>query len=644
MNIKFNNNVLLSEKYTKQEFKTIISIISNKQLRQPIQRNSSKFRKEIRGFRVNRLSKEMLFQIYFERIFIKKDFHLMKHIEGLLKIHIKIIYQKIKGKLGIPSELLEKISKNEWESFNAIVNILLETPFQTDIPLFFKVIEYKMTEEQIVYCDRELPQKIEMIKKKQEIRKELTLDFNKEKQQLEMQYNKMIEKKDEEIHEVKMKLDLIEKEHKIKLNEKKRDIEELNQIFNLLEKQHQTQKGLFKNENKVKLSKIDQLEKNLKGKSNEISMLNEKIALKQEEFNVIAEGKWLEENKDLVRTHENIKLTTNVLKDKYNEVSKEIGVLTKEKDYIENKIKSLKNDSINYIEDIKEIMELIDYNGRDNQTNDRVHRINSIQLVKENHLVIDNTMDYIDDLSENLNVCGIGNEYALSVAEYIYATLANNMGLLLIGYNSRKIANAISSLTCGMSADIISAPLGFTNSGQLISIANHSESKVILLENIVDNISEFVYLPLIKQNTDKILIFSMESEEHTHILSNSLLHYLTVLNFDPVLDFNNQGELLSAKTEDHVFELDKNIDRKYNRELQRLDDVIQLSQATKYHMNRMLNALRQINAVDPLFNLIKYSILFLCEQNNKVEELNQYIVNLGPETANKLQSSKGVRL
>lgn len=644
MNYEFNDNVLFSEKYTKEEFKTIVSFIPNKKLRYPIQRNSKRFRREIRGFRANRLPKEMLFDIYFNSIFIKKEFTLMKHVEEFLKGCIKVIYKKIGEELGVPSKILEKVSGNDMESFGEIVSVLLKTPFQKDILLFFKVIGHKLTAEQVVYCEKELPQKIEIIKKEQAIRKELSLDFNKRKQQLEMKFNEGIEEKEKEISKIKVKLDLTEKDYKEKNKKNKTDIKELTQAFELLKKQHQVEENLWINKDEDKAIIIEGLEEELNEMSNEIKRLNEVIRLKQEEFNIIAEKKWLEENENLIQRHENKKLTINALDNKYTEVSKEIDLLIKEKDFLKNKIKSLKNESISYIKDIKKLMKLINYNESDNQSAEKIHRTPSIKLAENNNVIIDNIRDYIDDLADNLNASGIGNEYALSVAEYIYASIANNMGLLLIGYNSRKIADSISSLTCGMSADIISVPLGFNNSGELISSVNNSKSKVILLENVVDNISEFVYLPLIKQNTDKILMFSMESEEHTHILSNSLLHYLTVINIDPVLEFNNQSELYISETEEHVFELEKNIDRRSSRDLENLDEVIQLSKVTKYKMNRMLNTLRLVNAADPLFNLIKYSILLIGEQNNKMDELNQYIEGLNPETANKLQVFNGVRL
>jgi hypothetical protein len=521
---------------------------------------------------------------------------------------------------------------------------LIRTPFKHAIALYFKIIEYKLTDEQLSYIENELPKRLEMIELENRIKEKLILDFNEEKKRIRTEQEEVINRKNEEINEIKIILDSTVQDFETKLLEVKIKNKELNIGLENSEMDYREKKASLQKKLREETSKFEKLENKLKIKENEINELSRIIDLKQEKFNMLAADRWLEENEELINEKENIKLATNTLANKHREISEELNLLTDEKVYMEGKITSLKTKSKEYLEDLKDVMGYVNQKSNKSISEKSILEIDSIQLIYDEDTVIDTIPDYINDLSDNLIECGIGIEHSRGVAEYIYATFINNMGLLLVGYNSRKIANGISSLTCGMTANILSLPLGFNDSKELITSVNNSESKVILIENAVDNISESIYLPLIKQNTDKLLIFSIESKENIHLLSNSLFNYLTVLNIDPILDFENQGEIIIAITEQQVFEMTVKKDKKYNADLENLDRITKFSKVTKHKMSKILNSLEQIDSVDPLFSLINYSILLLSEKNNRIDDLNKYIEGLSPETANRLQKSKEVRV
>jgi hypothetical protein len=91
LNPKYSNNNLFSNKYSKEDCETILSLIPYKELTYPIQQHNKKFRNEIKGFRPNKLPQKMLFGIYINNIYQKSDVKLMKYIELRLQDSIEKI-------------------------------------------------------------------------------------------------------------------------------------------------------------------------------------------------------------------------------------------------------------------------------------------------------------------------------------------------------------------------------------------------------------------------------------------------------------------------------------------------------------------------------------------------------------------------
>ncbi len=122
-----------------------------------------------------------------------------------------------------------------------------------------------------------------------------------------------------------------------------------------------------------------------------------------------------------------------------------------------------------------------------------------------------------------------------------------------MGYNNRLFADALSFLISNSTADIVIINPGFVDSRQLIDIVNNTESKVVLIENVIDNIAESVYMPLLKENNDKILIFSMESNENINLIPKSIFNYLMVVDLDPILESDKNEELYAGIALDTIF-------------------------------------------------------------------------------------------
>lgn len=143
--------------------------------------------------------------------------------------------------------------------------------------------------------------------------------------------------------------------------------------------------------------------------------------------------------------------------------------------------------------------------------------------------------DFICNFSDNLKNIGL-KDYNDNLAMHIYSILSNKENLLLVGDSSIDIANAFSNTICSKNVDIINIPIEFSNSKELIDVVQNCKGEVVVINNMLDAISEDVCLPLLKLDIEKTLIFTVESKENLGLISNYLYDYLVPIDID---DFIN---------------------------------------------------------------------------------------------------------
>lgn len=649
----------IKEKYNEEEFKIILSFLSYKDLLYPIKKRNKDFIQEIKGYRVDKLPIKKLQDIYFNRIYNKNDVILSKNFIILEKEFINSINVKISEDNNVEIEEIKDLN------FENIIDSLLETNIKNNIDIYFKIINRKLKRNESAFLkyglsyiisnkekqnkytsslknkykniinelevENKLNQKeVKSLKKKCE---DLEEKLKSEKKYFDVELDKQIEfnknlkidfenkriKMKKEIIDLKNKKECIEEEKKQlsiinnKLIKEKRNLEEQIEKLNI-NKNIEYEKVLKEN---IKLSDINQLLRK------DISELENIFKQEYKNKEKIYKDKWKKENLEL-EEEKNIKQNDlKELKKIEEELKNEIILLNSEKIDIENAVNNAKEEGSVLINSIEKIINKI-------RQKDKEFKEERLQLyIKHNSqnksdVLIEELEDFIEDLSDNLEIAGINKEYSNYVAEYIYSILSSNMNLLLVGYNSRKIADSISALINNSKAEIINLPIGYNDIEYIKNIIENTNSKVILFENVVDNISENVYLPILKDNKDKHLLFSVESNENLDLIPKHILNYMIVLDLEKILSFEKNEELIYSLTDEKIFNinLEQKNRKKHIRFLNKLDSSFKLSEYLKINLTEVIEILEKINPGKGIKYFIDFSILSLIGNDlEKIETL-----------------------
>ncbi|WP_142414227.1 hypothetical protein [Hathewaya massiliensis] len=637
----------LIDKYSKEEFKFIISLLPHSELIEPIKKYSKEYSKDIKGFRPDNLSTLKLKNIYYSRIYIKRDQCLIRHIEKLIKIYLKEVDKIILEKLTSDEIIKIKLQENDIKYFDEFIDALLETKYKNNINLYFKMIDHELTEEQINYLNSEYKDKILHKEIETEVKNDLSIKYESKLKEIEKSYTTKLEEKEFQIKILEEKLQDEKKFYEFELENKNLSIKELNQNHN------RSEEKLLVEVRKLR-DKIDRLElsaQKLKVENDEkdkqIIVLSEWVNSKYDKFNEVANVRWIKENKNLLKERAEIDETLQGLRKNKEELLSEINSLNLSKNDLKKKLVATEEKSRDFILNMREMLNTIGFDKQQTITKQesKIHRISSKVLDGEKEL-IDKDIEFIEDLSDNLQSSGIKNKYSFELAQYIYAILSNKMSLLLSGCNSRKITEAISYLINGASTEVIVLPLGYNDPNELIREVDNSTGKVVLIENAVDNISESIYLSLIKENTNKIIIFSMESSENISILPKSIFNYMTLVDVDILLGYGNSGELLTGVCNENIFNID--MDEKFKsenlRQISRLDNAINLSNCAKFRLAEIMSIIDELKLGNKAIScILMFSVYPLCKCNDTLKELREYIEKQGisAEEFKRLQAILG---
>lgn len=629
-------------KYNKEEFDYLIDIIDNKELIKPIKKNSKKFIQDTKGWRIDKLDKNKLKEIYSKYVYNKINIILCTHFVILIKENARTLMQLLESKSIDVDEIPTEIENNK-DHIDKIIDILLDSQYHRDTLLPFKLMDIELDENSISYIiDTTRVKKFMKVEKEKEINN-ITEEFNLKLKEQEKKLNDNIKNKEKGIKELKSKIDSINKKHAIEIEHKDIEIHKLKD--NITSKENKFNNELNKLNCKIKnleenLDQYEAINKDIKQlidkKEEQINALLKLLEEEYKAFEEYANSRWKNENEDLELKNRELSQNINELEEYKQYIEEEVLILKKDKEYIEKSINSLEDKSKEFITDISYIMDRVknyevnkpSINNLNYDLSSNIHHVKSI-VVEKSPDVKEELYDFIDDLADNFECIGVGIDYKYDLAKYVYATIANKMGLFIMGYNNRLFANAISYTVSNSSADIIVIQPGFTDSKLLIDTIKHMESKVVIIENAIDNISESVYMALIKENKDKILIFSTESNENLNIIPKSVFNYLMVVDLDSILVRDQIDELYACITPDEIFEIDKDNKIKRKKLVKNLSDIVELSNISKLKMLEINNIINNLNSEDKskdgVYSLLLFSLLRISKTQNKYEHIEEFI-------------------
>lgn len=539
---KFN----FKEDFTKEEVETLLSILPKDFLIDHISKNAKAFKEEVGGFRPSHLPMDKLVNAFYTKLVKQETIPTISFISAILTKTIELINKEA----SVEEKDISKIVKDKERTLDDFLEKLLDSYFKNHIDLYFKLLLVTLTEEDKVYIQNRKITLLELVEFKKELKKESDRKIKEAIGEVEINNQNLLKQKKEEITVLqsdfkKLEIDFKESNNILSIKLKKVDelsleVEELNELV------------------KDKNQKILKLENLLNDKSKK---LEESIEKKWKEENQEKELTFLKRIEELKEDERTISKRVDILKKEKNVLDLDLSKYSFKKNEMESDISFLENKSGLFLEKFNK---LFSNKTSENQSFSDNYFIypseinNCIENELEEITEVDN---FIEDLSHNFEVSGIQRDYSADLAEYIFSTFSNKMSPFLIGYNTNSIAHAFSYLVCGEKAEIINLNPGFSNSSHLIDIINKSNSKVILIENILNSVSENVYLSLLKMNLNKFIFFSLESSENISLLPEFLKNYFLFINIDNIATVPTANDYYFAMINESIFKGNNDIEK-----------------------------------------------------------------------------------
>lgn len=157
---------------------------------------------------------------------------------------------------------------------------------------------------------------------------------------------------------------------------------------------------------------------------------------------------------------------------------------------------------------------------------------------------------------------------------------------------------------------------------------SNSTSKVILIENAIDNTFESVYLPLLKNEMDHILLFSLDSSENISLLPKSFMDYMMLIDLDSIIGLAASGEeMLRSLTDFAIFKetiQEETLRRNFNL-TKKLNYIYPMSQVAKIKFAEVMSVIDMQNSPNALYDIIMFSLNLMCNSIGKSQELIDYV-------------------
>lgn len=607
-------------------FERIINIISIKSIRIFLKNNPKCKPKMYQSFRVESITKKMIVDSFYKSITIDKNMKLISFIYT----SIEEIILKIDNACKEKNITLDNILKKENE-LDTLIDILLESSFDTDIELYFIINKIKLTlkvKKEINYIS-ELKRKIkerekEIVAKIQAQYKEKQDELKKEKEyiitNLETEIKQLKnEKKELEFNNLII-IDNLKKEYEAKEQNYKYQLKNIEKSCNKLEREKSEEKKKFDKELLNEKYKIEQLNKRYIGKVKELEEVNLIINKKTIEFNNELEDKFKKNNFELIKEIEMKKNELENILKKTQELKDESEKINKKKLQYENDIEYLEKKLLMNINRIKDLIGEVGI--KDNSS--YIHSICEKVTLNELYKTFD-IKDFIYDLEVNLEIAGIESKFKGNLSKYLAAIMLSKIPIVLIGYNSRGVAKAISTSMYGEAPEIINLSQRTETCESLIKHINKSSNKVILLENIVENFNENIYLPVVKEIKDKTVLFSIENSDNIHIINRSIFNYMIPIDIEYVGGLSKNEEMIISLVSDDILDINKkNVNYFYELISNRYDNINVISKVMKYILANVVSIMNETYKIDIelVFNIIaQYTIYPLSKNKDRVNSL-----------------------
>lgn len=540
----------LREDLTAEEIKYVCEKIPLAFAMDYFRKNSKNYSQLIRGFRVNSLTEEKKTQILFD--FRKKDF-----IEYFIAKVIKVWLDEI-------DEALEKTSKEgEKTPEEVYIEVLSQSYFEANVPLFFKLKEEDKSEEYLRILSAAVEVESRNVRKnydeKSSIKKKQKED-DKTKEELNEKISEEIKKSEhyrKSITELKTELAekkaVIESENKIKkdlcneIDILKRKITELEENINKKEKEYIEKTSSIISQSEDYENQIEELNRTLEETEKIINEYKEKITNSKDGSEALKA-----ENKDL-------ESKTCILRLQNGELEEKIKILTEEKISFQNCVQKLQDDNSELsscnVNLRNLIMELEKKTSEINQVGLLVDSLNleereaTISPVKP--LCPEDFDEFEDYFRYNLNSIGFtgSEEGEAELLDYFIQTIFCGIPILIKRGPGINLANCLSNTIYGQKEAKRILYKKEIEIAQVEEILESASDRVICLDGFVGNCNEIELLSVLNCYRNKIIILTYMYDKTLKYIPMEILSYVHFINLDRIYSLMNIKDITEDPSE-----------------------------------------------------------------------------------------------
>lgn len=237
--------------------------------------------------------------------------------------------------------------------------------------------------------------------------------------------------------------------------------------------------------------------------------------------------------KKVCETKKHIEQSITNLNNEKNELEKQISEFQKSFDA---KIRKARQEIGDFLADVAIYQGIVGNSIAEN----RICRFVSELSNDQDYKILEEINDVLYLLEKNLAKAGIIQKYVKIASQQVICCFLSGRPLLVVGYNARSFANALSATLFSLPADVLTLPVSFRSAHELKNALDESKSNVVLIENAVLGCDESVYLPLVKGKSKKLLLFSVDFEDNMALLPKSILHYMNLIDLDLISEDANE--------------------------------------------------------------------------------------------------------
>ncbi len=362
--------------------------------------------------------------------------------------------------------------------------------------------------------------------------------LNKEKEEAEKKETELSKLFTREKEELKNKVAELQKEInllQIDIDSKKIDITALISKNESMYNEENRQADVIKSKD----DEIDELKLKLNEANKKFNDINEKLNTKENDIYIEVQALWQKENQKKLNE-------SKKLEDKIFQYLNNIKELEKSSERLKNKIKEWDG----YIETY---FDKIDQKIIEHSINSILYQkccgsfsevaavseniVKSSPLYTEKGYKVANTKEckdygeYIEIVETNLSIAGDKMQDNI-MSDCFNSAIDTGLHPLICGFGARQIALALIAARYAEKSEIISLPVGFNNTQELVTLLSNVQTDSIIIEDAFGTMNENLLLPILRNTNGKIIILTAESTESLKYLQKHFYNYIQLIAID----------------------------------------------------------------------------------------------------------------